>query len=160
MHPGDGDAVFEAHQLGQHLGALNDRNLARVRLGHLGIGRVDGGAGHHHRGAGDVGRVVALVNGGAQLRQPLSHRAAAQVGARDLHAQVEQNLGNAAHADAADTDEVRVLRGGKHVRMKLHFNIPRCPPPACERRPAINPLFKKLREHIFLAHRNLCLTAV
>ena len=40
--------------------------------------------------------------------------AAPQIGAGDLHAQVEQNLGNAAHADAADADEVRVLRGGKH----------------------------------------------
>ena len=28
MHAGDGDAVFEAHELGEHFGALNDGNLA------------------------------------------------------------------------------------------------------------------------------------
>ena len=32
VHAGDSDAVFEAHQLGQHLGSLNDGNLAGVGL--------------------------------------------------------------------------------------------------------------------------------
>jgi hypothetical protein len=32
VHAGDGDAVLEAHQLGQHLGALNDGNLAGAGL--------------------------------------------------------------------------------------------------------------------------------
>ena len=39
VHAGDGDAVFEAHQLGQHLGALNDGNLAGARLDYFGIRR-------------------------------------------------------------------------------------------------------------------------
>jgi hypothetical protein len=52
---------------------------------------------------------MTFIDGGAQLGQPVGDRTAAQIGARDLHAQVEQNLGDAAHADAADADEVRVL---------------------------------------------------
>ncbi len=121
MHAGDGDAVLEPHELGQHLRALDHGNLAGVGLEHLGIVRVDRRARHHHRCASDVGRVVAFINSRAQLRQPVGHRAALEIGAGDLHAQIEQNLGNAAHADAADTDEVRVLRCGKHG-LRLHCN--------------------------------------
>ena len=39
----------------------------------------------------------------------------AQIGAGDLHLHAEQNLRNAAHADAADSDEVNVLGGGEHL---------------------------------------------
>ena len=53
--------------------------------------------------------LVPLINGRAQLSQAICHRAAAQVGAGDLHAQAKQDLGDAAHADSADADEVRVL---------------------------------------------------
>ena len=38
----------------------------------------------------------------------------AQVGAGDLVAKVEQDLGDAAHADAADADEMDALDFGEH----------------------------------------------
>ena len=37
VHAGDGDAVLEAHQLGEHLGALDDGDLAGAGLEDLGI---------------------------------------------------------------------------------------------------------------------------
>ena len=114
MHAGDGDAVLEAHQLGQHLGALNDGNLAGVGFNDLGVARADRGAGDNDRGAGYVAGLVAFIDGCAQLRQAVGDWTAAKIGAGDFHAEAEQNLGNAAHADAADTDEVRVLGGGEH----------------------------------------------
>ena len=114
VHAGDGDAVFEAHELGQHLGALNDGNLAGVGFEHFRIDGADGGAGDDDGGSGDVAGVVAFIDGGAQVGQAVGDRAAAQIGAGDLHAQVEQDLGDAAHADAADADEVRVLGGCEH----------------------------------------------
>ena len=114
MHPGDGDAVLQPHQLSQHLGALNHLNLVRPRLQHLGIIRMNSGTGHHHRGSGHVRGIMSLVDRCAHPGKPVSHRRAAQIGARNLHVQVKQNLGNAAHADAADADKVRVLRGCKH----------------------------------------------
>ena len=123
MHAGDGDAVFEAHQLGQHLRALDDGNLAGVGLYHLGIGSADRRTGDHDRGPGYVPGVMAFINCRPQLRKPVGHRTAAQIGARDLHLQAEQNLRNPAHADAADADEVRVLGGGEHGGAKLHFTI-------------------------------------
>jgi hypothetical protein len=79
VHPGDGDRVFEAHQLGQHLRALDDGNLSGVSLDDLGIGLADRGAGHDHRGARHVPCLMAFIDRGAQLRQPVGHRAAAQI---------------------------------------------------------------------------------
>ena len=62
VHSGDGDAVLEAHELGQHLGALNDGNLAGAGLDDFRIGGADGGAGDDDGGSGDVGGVVAFVD--------------------------------------------------------------------------------------------------
>ena len=56
VHAGDGDAVFEAHQLGEHLGALDDGNLAGVGFDNFRVRRADRGAGDDDRGSGDVGR--------------------------------------------------------------------------------------------------------
>ena len=84
-------------------------NFAGVRFLHFRIGCAHCRTGDDNRCSGDIGCAVAFVNGSAQLRQAIGHRAAAQIGARDLHAQVEQDLSDAAHADSADTDEVRVL---------------------------------------------------
>jgi hypothetical protein len=109
-------------KLGQHLGALNDGNLVSARLQHFGIVRGDGGTGDDDRGSGNVSGVVALVDGGAQLSETVGHRATAQVRAGNFHIEVEQDLRDAAHADATDADEVRVLRSSKHRGVKLHFN--------------------------------------
>ncbi len=57
---------------------------------------------------------VAFIHNGAELREPLRHRRAAQIGTRNFHVLIEQNFGDAAHADSADANEMRVLRGGKH----------------------------------------------
>lgn len=114
MHARDGDAVLEAHQFGEHFGTLDDGDFSGVGGLDFRIFRIDGRAGNDDRGAGDVFRGVAFVNGGAELRQPIGDLAAAQVGAGDFKAQVQQDFGNAAHADAADTDEVRVLGSCEH----------------------------------------------
>ena len=42
MRAGDRDAIAQAHQLGQHLGAANDGNAACVGRSHLGIAGRDG----------------------------------------------------------------------------------------------------------------------
>ncbi len=114
MHAGDGDAVFQAHQLGEHLGALDDGDLARSRLDDLGIALVDGGAGDDDAGADDVSRRVALEDGCAEAAEAIGGCAAAQVGAGDGVAEVEQNLGDSAHADAANSYEMNSLRLYEH----------------------------------------------
>ena len=57
---------------------------------------------------------MAFVDGGAELGEAVGDGAAAEVGAGDLHAKVEQDFGDAAHADAADSDEVDVLLLDEH----------------------------------------------
>ena len=105
----DRDAVLEPHQLGEHLGARDDRDAALAR-------RVDLHVVARHRGGVDddvralhVGGLVAGEDLGAQPLEPLHRVAAPQVGAGDAVAEVEQHLGDAAHADAADAHEVDVL---------------------------------------------------
>src|SRR3546814_14750975 len=49
---------------------------------------------------------VADMDGGAQGPQPLDDRALAQVRALHPVAEVQHDLGDAGHADAADADEV------------------------------------------------------
>jgi len=71
-------------KLGQHLRALDDGNLAGVGLYHLGIGSADRRTGDHDRGPGYVPGVMAFINCRPQLRKPVGHRTAAQIGARDL----------------------------------------------------------------------------
>ena len=40
-----------------------------------------------------------------------------QIGAGNLVAEVQQHLGNAAHADAADADKMNSLNFGKHKKL-------------------------------------------
>ena len=115
VHAGDGDAVFEPHELGQHFSAGNDLDFVGVGFDDFRIACRDGGAGDDHGSACNIGGVVALIDGSAELGEAVGNRAAAQVGAGDLHPHAEKDLGNAAHADAADTDEVRVLGGCEHA---------------------------------------------
>ena len=118
VHAGDGDAVLQPHQLGQHFGALNHRNVQLVGFGDFGILRGNRGTGDHHFGAGDVFGAMSLKDRGAQTGQPLRHGGTLQVGAGNFVAEIEQHLGNAAHADAADAYEMNALNFCEH---KINF---------------------------------------
>ena len=68
MRARDRDAVAEAHELREHLGAAHDRDPARVRGEHLGVVR-----GHRARHDDDVGLAevlgrVAFAHAGAERR--------------------------------------------------------------------------------------------
>ena len=68
VHAGDGDAVFQPHQLGQHLGALNHGDVQLVRFGDLGIIGGDGGTGDDDFGARRCFPRDVLRNRRAQAR--------------------------------------------------------------------------------------------
>ena len=106
MRAGDGDALLEPHQFGQHLGAANDGNAPRARRDEFGIVALDRGRDDDDRGRAEIGRVVADEDGRALLAQALDVGVVARVRALDLMAEVEQHLGDARHADAADADEM------------------------------------------------------
>ncbi len=48
VRAGDGDAEFQAHQLGQHFRARDHRNFQAVRFDHLDVVLRHGGGNHHH----------------------------------------------------------------------------------------------------------------
>ena len=61
-----------------------------------------------------LGGSVPFKNGRAQGGKPLGDGRMLKVGARNLVAEIQQYLGNPAHADAADADEVNALNLGEH----------------------------------------------
>ncbi len=73
---------------------------------HLRIVRPDGRGGDDDVGVADMGGVVAAVDRGAQVVQTLGDVGGAEVRTADLIAQIEEDLGDPAHADAADPDEM------------------------------------------------------
>ena len=121
MHAGDGDAVLQAHQLRQHFCALNDRDGLRVRRQDFRIVGAECGGGHDDVRAGDVGGGMAFENGGAQAEQAVGDRRPFQVGTGDAMAQIQQNLSDAAHADAANPYEMYVLRADEHPEWEPSF---------------------------------------
>ena len=102
----DGDAVLEPHELGEHLRPRDDGDAALARHLHLDVVGGDGGRVDDHVGALDVGGLMAGEDLGPQALEPLHRVVAPGVRAGDAIAQVEQDLGNAAHAHATDAHEV------------------------------------------------------
>ncbi|SOY49839.1 hypothetical protein CBM2585_A160381 [Cupriavidus taiwanensis] len=109
VRAGDGHALLQPHQFGQHHRARHHRDALAARGQYFGVVAADGGRHHHRVGAAHVGSVMAVHDGGAQRRQAPRGGVVAHVRARDLVSQVQQDLGDAAHAGAADAHEVDVL---------------------------------------------------
>jgi hypothetical protein len=113
----DGDAVaIEPHQLGEHLGAWDDRDLKVARGDHLGVVAADGRARHDEVRALHVDRAVALDDLGAELGEPLGDRRelCVRAGHLDAPSEVQQDLGDAGHADTADAYHVDSVNVSKH----------------------------------------------
>ncbi len=106
VRAGDRDAALEPHQLGEHLGAANDRNASRARRDKFGIVALDRGRDDDDRGGAEIRRSVADEHRRAPLAQALNIGVVGRVGALHLVANVHQHLGDPRHADAADPDEV------------------------------------------------------
>jgi hypothetical protein len=70
VRAGDGDAVLEPHELGEHLGAGDDRDLAAARLDDLGVVLLHRGGGHDHVRLRDVAGGVTLLDPAAQRGEP------------------------------------------------------------------------------------------
>ena len=71
MRAGDRDAIFQAHQFGEHFGPRNHGNFVFVRFHHFRIVGLNGGRSNHHMRTIHVRRLVAAVNGGAKILQAL-----------------------------------------------------------------------------------------
>ena len=115
VRTGNGHALAQAHQLGQHLGTGDDGDIAAARFHHFGVVLGDGrGFDQHLHVAHVLGR-MAHGDAGPKTAQMLDHGRIAHVRARDVIAQVEQDLGDAAHAGAADAHHVNLPNLAVHM---------------------------------------------
>ena len=103
---GDRDAALQPHQLGQHFGAAHHRNALGARRHQFRIVALDRGRHHKHVGAVDVLGLVADRDRDALVAQALDVGALGSIRALHRVAEIAQHLGDAAHADAADPDEM------------------------------------------------------
>jgi hypothetical protein len=103
--------LLQAHQLGQHHGARHDRNMFFAGGDHFRIVGLHRGRRHHRVGAFDVfGGMAAACTLRAEIRPGARvARYCCRGRSRTRIAEVEQHLGDAAHAAAADADEMDVL---------------------------------------------------
>ena len=109
----DGDTLLEAHEFGEHFGAAHHRQAPLARAHQFRIVAADGGGDHDHGGLAEIGGVVPDEDRGALVAQALHIGAVAGVRALHLVTEIEQDLRDAGHADAADADE---MNGAKLTR--------------------------------------------
>ncbi len=126
MGAGDGDTALQAHQFGEHFGAPHHRDAQRARLHQFRIVALDGRGHHHDTGAGHIVGGMADGDGNALVAQPLDVGALGDVGAAHRVAEIVQHLGDPAHADAADPDEMN----GSDFPRQSHsgLSLSSCPP--------------------------------
>ena len=116
---GHRDAVLEAHQLGEQFAARDDGDREAAGLLHFRVLFVDGGTDDERARAGDVGRGVAFEDTRTHGGQALGDGRQFHVAARDLVAQIEQHFRDAAHADASNSGEMKVLGSKEHFLIVL-----------------------------------------
>src|SRR5258708_31781621 len=95
----------------------HDRNALRERRSHLGIAAIDRTGNDHHIGAAEMFGRMADENLRTEALEPLGDGVGFEIGALDLVAQVHQHFCNAAHAAAADADQVN---GGNAAHAIIH----------------------------------------
>jgi hypothetical protein len=99
-------ALRKPHDLGQHLGAAHDRQQL-LACGHkFRIVLLDRGRDHDDLAIAEIVRRMADEDLDALGPEPLHIGVVGLVGSLHLVAQIVQHLGDTAHADAADSDEM------------------------------------------------------
>ena len=114
VRAGDRDADAQPHQLGQHLGARDHRDVPRARLDDLRVVRRRSPTTRPRRRRRRRARASCpIATRHAQRREPIGDLRSLRVRSAHAIAEIDEQLGNAAHADAADPDEVHVSRPSK-----------------------------------------------
>src|SRR5271156_4839615 len=93
VRSGHGDAVFQAHELGQHFGARDHRNFQVVRFEEFDVVGFHGRGNYDHVRARNVGRFVAFENGRAHFAQTFGDRRKFLIGAGNGIAAGQENFG-------------------------------------------------------------------
>ncbi len=118
VRPGDRNGEAQPHELREHLGPGNHRHLPARRLDDLRVRRPHRRRDDHDVGVADVRGVVPHVDADAERPQPLGDRRSLRVRSTHHVAEIRQQLGDAAHPDAANPDEVHVPGLTEHGRTR------------------------------------------
>ena len=121
MRAADGDGLAEAHQLGQHLGAAHDRQRFRARPCSSGLVFLIADETTTTSASPRFSALVADEALDALVAQALHVGAVGLVGAVHPVAEIVQHLGDAAHADAADADEMHRADRLRHLHGRAPF---------------------------------------
>ena len=105
----DGDAAAEAHQLGEHFRPRYDRNGCLLRSNDLRVGVLYRRGGVHHIRTLDLVFVMALEYNSTEFDQAPGDVRGFEVGSGHLVAQIEQQFGDAAHSDSADSYKMNMI---------------------------------------------------
>ena len=120
VRAGDGDALLQTHQLGEHLRARHQRHFPFARRHDFGVVGLDCCGNHHRVGLADILGGVPGVDADALRRQAARRCTFRQIGTAHGESQVRQHFGDSAHADATDSDEVNVLYLVFHFAISSH----------------------------------------
>src|SRR5690348_5948217 len=110
VRAGDGDAVFQAHQLGEHFRAGDDGDFELARFDDFRIIRTHGGGHDDNLRAVNLSGLMGIENSRAEIPEALRGVRGLQIRSGDRVAQREQDFRDAAHTAAADADEVNLLK--------------------------------------------------
>ncbi|MNY12188.1 hypothetical protein D3C86_1452570 [compost metagenome] len=111
----NGDGVTETHQLGQHFGTANDRQVFFPRGDEFRIVLLDGGGNDHDLGVTEIVRRMADEHLDALVAQTLHIGAVGLIRPLNAVAEIVKHFGNAAHADPAYADEMDKAYGFRHL---------------------------------------------
>ena len=89
VRAGDCDAIAKPHELGEHLGALHDRDAPCVSGLNLGVVRGNGARYDDHVRRREIVHAVALEYLGTQRGQSIRHGGGLEIRAPHLIAQIE-----------------------------------------------------------------------
>ena len=106
VRAGDSDRPFHADDLGQHIGAAHNRDTLGAGSLNLDIVALDRRRDDHRPCTIHIFWLVADMDGRALLTKALDIGALLYVRALNLVAEIDHDLGNAGHADAANADKV------------------------------------------------------
>ena len=119
----DGDRLAKTHQLGQHLGAPHDRQETLARGGKLGIAALDRGRDDNDFRRAEIGRVMTDGDIDALFPQPGDIGILGLIGPLDRIAEIDEHFGDAAHPDAADTNEMDRPDIRRHFHRRFPFDV-------------------------------------
>ena len=120
---GHGDGKFHLQKLCQHFRTRDDRNILAMSLHNLRIVAPDRGGSDHHIRIADIIRRMAVRDLRSQITQASRRFGGNSIRAADLVTEIQKNLSDAAHPDAANTDKMDALDLALHksrVRVFSH----------------------------------------